>query len=173
VIRSKGVLEFAAAAREIRRRDLRVRFLLVGPQDEGSIDRLSAAEMAGVKDAVTIVGPRQDIPVVLALSDIFALPSAYREGIPRVLLEAASMGLPIVTTHSPGCNAVVAHGVNGFLVPTRDAASLTRALLALIDNPELRGRFGSASRRRAIERFDLSLIANQTQSVYREVLARR
>jgi glycosyltransferase involved in cell wall biosynthesis len=173
VIRSKGVLEFAAAAREIRRRDLRVRFLLVGPQDEGSIDRLSAAEMAGVKDAVTIVGPRQDIPVVLALSDIFALPSAYREGIPRVLLEAASMGLPIVTTDSPGCNAVVAHGVNGFLVPTRDAASLTRALLALIEDPVLRRRFGSASRRRAIERFDLSLIVKQTQSVYREVLARR
>jgi glycosyltransferase involved in cell wall biosynthesis len=132
---------------------------------------LSPTEIAAVREAVTVIGQREDIPVVLALSDIFVLPSAYREGIPRVLLEAASMGLPIVTTDSPGCNAAVADGVNGFLVPVRDATALSNAILALIENPELRRRFGSASRQRAIERFELSLIVNQTQSVYREVLA--
>ena len=172
VIRSKGVLEFATAAREIRRRNPRVRFLLVGPDDQGSCDRLSAGEWATVRDAVTVSGQRGDVPVLLSLSDVFVLPSAYREGIPRVLLEAASMGLPIVTTDSPGCNAAVADGVNGFLVPTCDAAALRRAIGALIENSELRRSFGSASRRRAVEHFDLSLIANQTRTVYRELLTR-
>jgi len=172
VIRSKGVLEFAAAAQWICGRIPRVRFLLVGPEDSESIDCLTAGEMAAVRRTVTVTGPRQDIAALLALSDVFVLPSRYREGVPRVLLEAASMGLPIVTTDSPGCNAVVVEGVNGFLVQPRDEKALSWAILALIESPELRARLGAASRQRAIEHFDLSLIASQTESVYREVLAR-
>jgi glycosyltransferase involved in cell wall biosynthesis len=172
VIRSKGVLEFAAAAQEVRARFPQVRFLLVGAEDSESIDRLTADEMTCVRRMVTATGPRQDIAVVLALSDVFVLPSTYREGVPRVLLEAASMGLPLVTTDSPGCNAVVADGVNGFLVPPRDPVVLSRTILALVENFDLRRRFGRASRQRAIEHFDLSLIASQTESVYREVLDR-
>ncbi len=173
VIRTKGVLEFMAAAREMRERSLPVRFLLIGPSDDESLERLDAAELERLKQVVTWPGPRRDIPAVLAVSDISVLPSAYREGIPRVLLEAASMGLPLVTTDSPGCNEVVEDGVNGFLVPPRDAAALGRAILRLVEEPELRRRFGEASRRRAVERFDLSLIVEQTRSVYRRLLARR
>lgn len=173
VIRSKGVFEFLAAARHVRLGHPRVRFLLIGPEDGDSIDRLRAAELAQLKQVVTWPGPRRDIPTVLATSDIFVLPSAYREGIPRVLLEAASMGLPIVTTDSPGCNEVVEDDVNGFLVPARDAPALNQAILRLIEQPELRQRFGRVSRQRAVERFDLSVIAEQTRSVYRQLLARK
>jgi len=173
VIRSKGVLEFMAAAREVGASHPHLRFLLIGPDDDQSLDRLSEAELAQLKQVVTWPGPRRDIPTVLAISDIFVFPSAYREGIPRVLLEAASMGLPIITTDAPGCNEVVENGVNGFWVPAHDSAAISQAMVQLIAQPELRRRFGQASRQRVVARFDLSLIVQQTRSVYQQLLARR
>lgn len=173
VIRSKGVLEFMTAAQHVGTCHPNIRFFLVGPEDEDSFDRLSTEELTQLKQIVTCSGPRRDIPSVLAISDIFVLPSAYREGIPRVLLEAASMGLPLVTTDSPGCNEVVENGVNGFLVPVRDIAALSQAILHLIEQPQLRQRFGQASRQRAVQRFDFSVVAAQTRSVYQQLLARK
>jgi glycosyltransferase involved in cell wall biosynthesis len=172
VMRSKGVLELMAAAREVGATHPQTHFLLVGPADEESLDRLSAAELAALRETVTWPGPRRDIALVLAASDIFVLPSAYREGIPRVLLEAASMGLPIVTTDSPGCNEAVEDGVNGLLVPVEDPTALARAIVRLVESPDLRRRLGQASRRRAVERFDLAVIAAQTGAMYRQLLAR-
>ena len=172
LIRSKGVLEFMAAAQEVGARFSDVRFLLIGPEDDESVDRLNSEELTQLKQAVTWLGSRRDIPAVLAVSDIFAFPS-YREGIPRVLLEAASMGLPIVTTDSPGCNEVVEHGVNGYLVPVRDSEALSQAIIRMIELPELRQRFGRVSRQRAVKRFDLSIVADQMRAVYLQLLARK
>lgn len=172
IIRSKGVLEYMAAAQEVRARYPRVHFLLVGADDHESLDRLSSEELAQLRKAVTWPGPRQDISAILALSDIFVFPSAYREGVPRVLLEAASMGLPIVTTDSPGCKEVVKDGVNGYLVPVRDPGALSRAIFRLVEQPELCRRFGRLSRQRAVDRFDISVVAEQTRSLYRQLLAR-
>jgi glycosyltransferase involved in cell wall biosynthesis len=175
VIRTKGVLEFMAAALDVRLGHPDVRFLLIGPADDESVDRLSAAELTHLRqaEAVTWPGPRRDVPAVLAMSDLFVFPSAYREGIPRVLLEAASMGLPLVTTDIPGCNDVVKDGANGFLVPARDSAALSQAIVRLIEQPELCQRFGKISRQLAVERFDLSVVADQTRSVYRQMQARK
>jgi glycosyltransferase involved in cell wall biosynthesis len=173
LIRSKGVLEFMSAARELGVRFPNIRFLLIGPEDNESLDRLNSAELTQLKEAVTWPGPRRDIPALLAASDVFVFPSAYREGIPRVLLEAASMELPLVTTNSPGCNEVVENGVNGFLVPVRAPAALSQAITHLIEQPELRQCFGRNSRQRIVDRFDLSVIADQTISLYRNLLARK
>src|SRR5439155_27163564 len=118
-------------------------------------------------------GARKDIPHVLAASDLFVLPSYLREGIPRVLLEAAAMGLPLITTDSPGCNDVVEHGVNGCLVPARDPVMLGQAIVNLLTQPELRQRFGRVSRQRAVERFDLSVVVERTHMLYSELLARK
>jgi glycosyltransferase involved in cell wall biosynthesis len=173
VIRSKGVEEFVAAAGEVRQRFPESRLLLVGPADRDSVDSFSPDELDGLARQVHWPGPRSDIPQVLAASDLFVLPSYLREGIPRVLLEAASMGLPLITTDWPGCNEVVAEGVNGLLVPARDPAALGRAILSLLARPELRQRFGRLSRQRARERFDLAVVVGQTRSLYQELLARK
>jgi glycosyltransferase involved in cell wall biosynthesis len=173
LIHSKGVLEFVAAAQKVRPSYPHVHFLLIGSRDDDSVERLSETELAQLRQTVTWPGPRRDIPTVLALSDVFVLPSTEREGIPRVLLEAASMGLPIVTTDSPGCNEVVENGVNGFLVPVHDVAALAQTIACLVEQPELRERFGRISRRRAVERFSISLIAAQTGQVYQQLLARK
>jgi glycosyltransferase involved in cell wall biosynthesis len=170
VIRSKGVLEFMRAAQEVCPVYPHVRFLLVGPEDADSVDRLNPAELAELRRAVIWPGPRRDVPRIFAVSDMFVLPSVYREGIPRVLLEAASMGLPIVTTDSPGCNEVVEDNVNGLLVPALDPAGLADAIVRLVKQPELRRRFGLLSRQRAVERFDLSVIAAQLATTYQRLL---
>ena len=173
VVRSKGVEEFVAAARNTRERMPEAHFLLVGPADMDSVDSFRGDELAEFGRVVNWPGARADVPRVLAASDLFVLPSYLREGIPRVLLEAASMALPLITTASPGCNDVVEDGVNGFLIPRRDPAALTRAILKLLQQPELRRRFGQVSRRRAVERFDLSVVVQETRRHYRELLARK
>jgi glycosyltransferase involved in cell wall biosynthesis len=171
VTRTKGVLEFAAAAQMVRDCRPDVHFVLIGPFDN-SIDHLSTSELTYLKQTVTWPGPRKDIAAVMAASDIFVLPS-YREGIPRVLLEAAAMELPIVTTDTPGCNDLVENGVNGFLVPVRESAALSQAILDLVKQPGLRLQFGQAARHRIVERYDLTVIAEQTRAVYRRLLAHK
>jgi len=171
LIRSKGVAEFAAAAQMVHHQYPETSFLLVGPADEGSVDRLTPEELSQLPQSIIRTGTREDIPVILAASDVFVLPSFYREGIPRVLLEAAAMGLPLVTTDSPGCKEVVKDGVNGFLVPVRDPVGLAGAILRLVKSPEMRQRFGRESRQYAETRFDLSVVAERTRLLYQELLS--
>ena len=123
-----------------------------------------------LKKTITWPGQRQDITAVLAESDIFVLPSTYREGIPRVLLEAAAMGLPIITTDAPGCREVVTHSLNGYLIPAHNKNALRDSILHLCDQPNLRRKFGKNSRKLAIEHFDLTKVAEQTRSVYLQLL---
>lgn len=103
---------------------------------------------------VRVLGPRDDVPALLAMADVAALPSWYREGVPRFLLEALAMARPVITTDHPGCRATVASGENGYLVPVRDADALADATLALALDPAARRRMGRRSRERALARFD-------------------
>ncbi len=170
VIRTKGVLEYMAAVKNIRKSFPKTHFLLIGAADEENVDRLNTTETTTLKQTVNWPGARSDIREILAISDIFVLPSAYREGIPRVLLEAASMGLPIVTTDSPGCNEVVEENVNGYFVQPKDAPALAQRIIQLLAEPNLRHSFGAASRQKAVAQFDLSVVANHTQNIYQEML---
>jgi len=171
VLRAKGVLEFAAAARAVRAVEPEIRFLLVGPDDRDSLDALTAAELDELREGVTWLGPRNDVREILGLADIFVFPSYYREGVPRVLLEAASMGLPLVAADVPGSRDVVENGANGFLVPPRDPDAVAEAVLRLAETRELRVRFGERSRERAVTQFAFTVVAERTESVYRELLA--
>lgn len=171
IIRSKGVFEFVEAAKMVRSQNQNVRFLLIGSEDLDSLDQLNSQELVMLKESVIWPGSRQDIPSILAASDIFILPTALREGIPRVLLEAAAVGLPIITTDTPGCKEVVENGVNGFLVSLRDPAAFSQAVIRLVEDQKLRISFGKKSRQRAVEKFDISVISNETQLVYQHLLA--
>jgi len=97
------------------------------------------------------------------------LPS-FREGVPRTLLEAASMSKPIVATDVPGCREVVEDGVNGFLVPVRDYKSLAKKIETLIENEALRDKFGKMSRKKAVEEFDIKKVVDKYLKVYEEIL---
>lgn len=171
VMHSKGLPEFLETARVVRKRHPNVRFLLIGAEDKESLDRPSQDELAELRRNVIWPGPRRDIPAVLAASDVFVLPTAYREGLPRVLLEAASMGLPLIATDAAGCREIVQHEINGFLVPIGDTPALANATMRLVEQPQLRHRFGKASRQLAVAHFDVAVIAAQTKSIYQQMLA--
>ena len=173
LIRSKGVLEFTLAAQAIRQKFPQVVFLLIGSDDYESLDSLIPEEQEFLANSVICLGHRNDIPELLAVSDIFVFPTYYREGIPRVLLEAASMALPIIATDTPGCTEIVQNNVNGFLVSKRDYATLVQAIERLIIDGSLRNQFGQHSRRMAVERFDISIISEQMASIYNRLLAQK
>jgi len=168
----KGVGEFVEAARQLCEQGVQARFVLVGepdPANPASIPSSKLHEWHG-RNTIEWWGRLEDMPAVLRQAHIACLPSFYGEGLPKSLLEAAAMGLPIVTTDAPGCREVVSDGDNGFLVPVRDAAALTVALARLIANPDLRTRMGLRSRERALADFSQTQIIKQVLQLYRERL---
>jgi len=120
---------------------------------------------------VRYLGERSDVRELMAMSDIVVLPS-YREGFPRVLIEAASMGKPMVTTDTPGCREVVVDGENGLLVPVRDADALGLAVRKLLASPALRKTMGEAARKKALSEFDERNVTRNIIAIYDELLAK-
>lgn len=154
LLRAKGVMEFLAAAREVKAKHPAVRFWLLGPLDD-SPDGLGEADVRPWLQDGTVEWPGAvDVRPWLAQTSVFVLPS-YREGVPRSTQEAMAMGRPVITTDVPGCRETVVDGVNGFLVPPRDTKALVMAMSRFIEQPELIERMGRESRRLAEERFDV------------------
>jgi glycosyltransferase involved in cell wall biosynthesis len=169
MLADKGVREFIAAAREVKKRWPLARFLLVGPLYPGnpsalSEEELRAAEREGV---IQWLGYRSDIAELLANATIFCLPS-YREGLPKSVLEAAACGLPIVTTDTSGCREVVSDGENGLLVPIGDAQALAGAIERLLSDSAFANRLGQRARERVEREFALDFIIDQQIALYAE-----
>lgn len=169
----KGVGEFVAAAEMLASEGIEARFLLAGAPDP---DNPAAVPEATLRSwhgrwGVEWIGHQADMAALYRSAHIACLPSYYREGLPKSLLEAAACGLPIVTTDAPGCREVVRDGVNGLLVPVRDAGALAAALRILIGDAALRRRMGEQSRLRAETEFGLEAVIAQTLAGYREVCA--
>jgi len=152
----KGVREYASAAKLVQQKFPKVRFQIAGWIDENPFsirqDELDDWCRSGT---IEYLGKLDDVRPAIASCSTFVLPSFYGEGVPRTILEAMSMGRPIITTDSPGCRETVVPGKNGFLVATRSVEPLAEAMLKLIENPELRSSMGRASRKLAEEKFDV------------------
>ena len=166
----KGVGEFAAAARLLRGEGRRMRFVLAGEPDPGNPAAVPADALRAWRDEGLIdwMGQVEDMPALYATVDVVVLPS-YREGLPRSLIEAAACALPLVTTDVPGCREVVSDGVDGLLVPPRDAAALAHAIARLQDDPALARRLGLAARANACAKFDERVVIGRTIDVYHEL----
>lgn len=169
MIRDKGILEFVEAARIIRAQGVKARFALIGKSDDGNPTSISYDELSRWQKEGDVEwwGWQDDIVTVLSMSDIVCLPS-YREGLPRILIEASACGRPIVTTDVPGCHEAVEDGVNGFIVPVKDAQALAEALLKLINDPNLRSEMGSAGRQMAEQLFSIQRVNEETYEVYQK-----
>ena len=170
MLRDKGVIEFAEAAKILRNRVPSVEFILAGTTDLANRSAIQPAQIeAWVKEErVTWCGQVDEMAKLYSEADIACLPS-YREGLPKSLIEAASSGLPIVTTDVPGCREVVRDGETGFLVPAKDYTALANALARLIDSPDLRHQMGSNARKLAETRFGQNEISDQIIAVYEEL----
>jgi len=175
LLRAKGIGEFAAAAVELRRTGHAARFLVAGRLDPANRGALSLQEMRALAAAsgVEWLGECKDMPRCLSEAHVVCLPTYYREGVPKVLLEACAAGRAIVTTDIPGCRDVVRHGENGLLVPPRDATALAAAIGQLLDDPQLRTRLGLAARERAEREFGVEGVVRTHLELYGELLAQR
>ncbi|MDP1542353.1 MAG: glycosyltransferase family 4 protein [Polycyclovorans sp.] len=157
MLSEKGVCEFVAAANLLKARWPEARFVAVGPHDPSHPNSVSEALMSRWKQSgvVEFVGAVNDVRPWLREASIFVLPSYYREGTPRSVLEAMSTGRPIITSDSPGCRETVIDGDNGFLVPPRDAIALSLAMERFLEEPELISKMGDASFRRVVKDYDV------------------
>jgi len=160
LLEEKGVREFANAAILLKEQLPRLHFLLVAPKESASpsvpLDFLRRSEACS---NLRWLGFRKDVRELYALSDLAVLPSYYKEGgYPRALLEAMAYAKPVVAADTPECRGPVEDGVNGFLVPPRDATALAIAIRKIIENPSLKESMGQASLRKMRSEFDDKVI---------------
>ena len=155
----KGIREFHAAAQIVRRSFPSAEFEIVGPEDR-TRNGIPIQEIQEWHDAGTIhySGSTSDVRPFISKCHVYVLPSYYLEGLPRTLLEALAMGRPILTTDAPGCRETVEAGVNGFLVPKKNAEALAERMIWLIENRDQWQAMGNSSRRIAEEKFDVRKI---------------
>ncbi|OQA32248.1 MAG: N,N'-diacetylbacillosaminyl-diphospho-undecaprenol alpha-1,3-N-acetylgalactosaminyltransferase [Betaproteobacteria bacterium ADurb.Bin341] len=171
LLRDKGVTEFVEAARQLKVQGINARFLLAGSPDEGNPSSFSQADLEKWRQEgnVEFLGYRSDMPVLLSKAHIVVLPS-YREGLPRVLEEAAACGRAIVTTDVPGCRDAIVPGETGLLVPVRDAGKLAEAIRLLVEDAPLRHKMGESGRKLAERCYAVKMIVQAHLSLYQELL---
>ena len=156
LLKDKGICEYAQAASIIKTKYPEVEFDLVGWLDENpaciSESQLNDWISSGT---VNYLGKLDDVRPAIADASVFVLPTFYREGTPRTILEAMAMGRPIITTDAPGCRETVTDGENGFLVPVKSVDELVAAMEKFILNPELIVSMGKRSREMAEDKYDV------------------
>ncbi|WP_246225927.1 glycosyltransferase family 4 protein [Chelativorans xinjiangense] len=159
LLRHKGIVEFVEAARQLRARHQNARFQILGRFDPGPL-AISRQEIDGWAEegVVEYLGEADDVRPFVAACTVFVLPSYYREGIPRSILEAMATGRAIITADTPGCRATVVHGENGLIVPPRDPAELAAAMKRFIDDPLLAWQMGRRSLDVARAQFDVRAV---------------
>jgi glycosyltransferase involved in cell wall biosynthesis len=123
----------------------------------------------GIENHVTFTGDRDDIPELLSLLDIFTLPTFTHEGLPRSILEAMAMELPVVATNIRGCREAVVNGETGLIIPPQDSDSLVEALGKLLSNPELRKAYGEVGRKRIEKEYDEDLVFERLANFYQKM----
>jgi glycosyltransferase involved in cell wall biosynthesis len=159
LLKNKGIADYVEAARRLRARHPHIEVRLIGPFDP-SPNGVPRVQLAAWIEAGTVeyLGETRDIRPVLTSASVLVLPSYYREGIPRSLLEGLAVGRAIITTDLPGCRQTVVSGENGFLVPPRDPERLARAMEAFVEDESLAVRMGRRSRELAVEKFDVHAV---------------
>jgi len=172
----KGVLEFVEAARIVRRSRPNVRFQLLGfldAENRTAVDRKSVERWVA-EGIIEYLGSTDDVRPFIAGADCVVLPSFYREGTPRTLLEGAAMGRPLIATDVTGCRDVVEDGVNGLLCKARDAADLAGKILEFLDlSFEARASMGRAGRAKVEREFDERIVINRYLEVIDEIVGQR
>lgn len=171
--RRKGFLHFLKAAARIVQRIPLVRFLVVGGTDHGKPDAVGpeAARDFGIWDHCRFLGNRTngELPGLYSLMDVMVLPSLF-EGIPRVIMEASAMGVPVVASDVKGNREAVENGRTGLLVPFGDVTALAGAIEQILADPDQARRLGAEGRRVALERYDERRVFEKVKAEYASLL---
>lgn len=164
LVREKGCADYVDLARHLAGK---ATFVHVGPQEHDQSDALSEKELAAADEYVSFVGPVHDVRPYLAAADIVVLPS-YREGIPRVAMEAAACGKPVAGYDIRGMREVVDPG-SGLLVPRGHVSALEDLVADLLDDPEKRKALGEACLARVKDTFSEDRVIERLRAVYAEI----
>ena len=163
----KGHATLVAAAKHVCLHAPHVLFLLIGDGTERPKIEQQVKD-AGLQKHFLFLGSRGDIPQLLAACDLFVLPSES-EGMPNALLEAMASGLPAIATAVGGVPEVIEHNVTGLMVPPCDPAALSKAILALLNNEDLRHRLARAGRERVVRHFSFDRLMSVLNTLYAEL----
>ena len=171
----KGVEYFLNAVVNVSKRFPTARFLIVGasyfdPAYKPALEKLAVD--LNLKDRVIFTGERNDVSKLLHEVDLSVLPS-LSEGFSNALLEAMAAGLPVVATNVGGNPEIVQDGGTGFLVPARDAAGLSHAMIRILESPQLGQQFGQAGYERVARHFSLESTVRKTEDLYTSLLEER
>ena len=169
--RHKGIPTLLKAAALVHRARPDVKFLLVGPRESEGPLAVTQAEIDQHAPYVIAIGPRSDVPALLRLADVFAFPTEYREGVPRVLLEAALAGVPIVSTSMPGCCEVVRDGWSGLLVPPHAPDRLAARIIDLLRDRKTAQAMSDHADKMVRQQFSLQMIVARHVELYSKLLA--
>jgi glycosyltransferase involved in cell wall biosynthesis len=168
----KGVGEYVEAGRKVRLLYPKVRFQLLGFLDVANPSAIARQQMDDwvAEGVVEYLGQTDDVRPLLLQADCVVLPSCYREGVPRSLLEAAASARPVITTDAPGCRDTVVDGESGYLCRPGDAADLADKMFRFIDlAPQTRKAMGQVSRSHAERHFDERLVISRYLTLVRSI----
>jgi glycosyltransferase involved in cell wall biosynthesis len=165
----KGIAEFVEVAKRAYKNNINAKFLLVGDIDMDNPMSIPTSTLSkwNMKNYIEWKGYSKNMLEVLSSASIICLPS-YREGLPKVLLEAAAIGRPLVATDVPGCREIVRDGYNGILVHSKDIDSLYDAIVTLVDDEQMRKKMGKNSRKLIENELSAEIINSQIIELYKK-----
>ena len=168
---SKGVKDYVSAAEIIKNKNIPSVFLLAGEPDPENPDSISMIQLDewNNRGFISYIGHQNNMPDLLSETDIVCLPTYYGEGVPKILIEAASCAIPLIATDIAGCREIVEHGKNGYLVPVRDPAAIATMIETLLLDVGLRKKMGSEGRRIVKEGFSMDKVNSETLKIYKNI----
>ncbi len=161
LLKSKGILEFLEAAKILRSKKIKAKFLVAGPILKKDRDAISSNEIRNWHQSqyIEYKGEIKDVREILDISSCVVLPTYYNEGVPRVLLEAGAFSLPLIASNSRGCRDVLKDGFNGLFCPTKDPIGLSDTMLKLFNMSDRKiEEMGINSRKMIEENFDEKVV---------------
>lgn len=166
IIKEKGIIDFADAARIVKKNVPQARFIVLGGYDK-SIGALKEEDIRKYIDegVIELPGEVKDPVEFYKSSSVFVLPSYYREGLPRTILEGMACGRPVITTDWTGCRDPIMDGVNGFLVPIKNPNALAEKMNCLATDRELALKMSDASYRICKEKYDVEIVNQQMRDI--------
>jgi glycosyltransferase involved in cell wall biosynthesis len=164
----KGIFEFVEAAKTLLYNRDDVKFHICGRLDPLNSDSLTESDIEDWNGVTGLeyLGSRSDMSAVFSSASIVCLPTYYGEGLPKVLIEGAACGIPIITTDMPGCNDIVVNGHNGIIIESRNTHALIDALNLLLNDVKLRKIMGENGRALVIKKFSEEKCSLETLNVY-------
>ncbi len=170
LLKSKGLLEFSESAKELR--NSKYEFVIAGKLDKDNPDCIARKQIEEWESnrIIKFIGHNDDIKSLIIKSKIVVLPSYYGEGLPKILIEAAACGVPVITTDHPGCRDAIIPNVTGLLVPIKNSEALSKAILKLLNDDKLCEKMGRAGRELALKKYDINKVVKSHMEIYQQLI---